>query len=62
MAETADMLTEDDQIVYLPDMRAGCSMVDMANIYQTEESMVRAYKNIWRYNHPLNLCEFNCRY
>lgn len=38
MAETADMLTESDQIVYLPDMRAGCSMADMANIYQTEDA------------------------
>lgn len=38
MAETADMLTEDDQTVYLPDMRAGCSMADMANLYQTEEA------------------------
>lgn len=38
MAETADMLTTDEQIVYLPDMRAGCSMADMANIYQTEEA------------------------
>lgn len=31
MAETADMLTTDEQIVYLPDMRAGCSMADMAD-------------------------------
>lgn len=38
MAETADMLTEDRQKVYLPDMRAGCSMADMANIYQTEQA------------------------
>lgn len=38
MAETADMLTEDYQDVYLPDMRAGCSMADMADIYQTEEA------------------------
>lgn len=36
MAETADMLTRDDQIVVLPDMRAGCSMADMADIDQTE--------------------------
>jgi quinolinate synthase len=36
MAETADMLTSDDQIVILPDMRAGCSMADMADIDQTE--------------------------
>lgn len=38
MAETADMLTTDEQAVYLPDMRAGCSMADMADIYQTEEA------------------------
>ncbi|MDR0846214.1 MAG: quinolinate synthase NadA [Lactobacillales bacterium] len=31
MAETADMLTEDDQHVYLPDEAAGCFMADMAN-------------------------------
>ncbi|GAA0458270.1 quinolinate synthase NadA [Alkalibacillus silvisoli] len=36
MAETADILTDHDQHVYLPDMRAGCSMADMANINQTE--------------------------
>ncbi|GGG29654.1 quinolinate synthase A [Lysinibacillus alkalisoli] len=36
MAETADMLTTNQQAVYLPDMRAGCSMADMADIYQTE--------------------------
>lgn len=38
MAETADMLTTPEQKVYLPDMRAGCSMADMANIYQTEQA------------------------
>jgi quinolinate synthase len=31
MAETADMLTGKDQKVILPDLRAGCSMADMAN-------------------------------
>lgn len=31
MAETADMLTNENQKVILPDMRAGCSMADMAN-------------------------------
>ncbi len=30
MAETADMLTGPDQKVILPDLRAGCSMADMA--------------------------------
>jgi quinolinate synthase len=31
MAETADMLTTANQKVILPDLRAGCSMADMAN-------------------------------
>jgi quinolinate synthase len=31
MAETADMLTEDHVKVILPDLKAGCSMADMAN-------------------------------
>ncbi|MBD1381218.1 quinolinate synthase NadA [Metabacillus arenae] len=42
MAETADMLTADHQKVVLPDMRAGCSMADMADIHQTE----RAWKSL----------------
>jgi quinolinate synthase len=31
MAETADMLTTENQKVILPDLKAGCSMADMAN-------------------------------
>ena len=38
MAETADILSTDDQTVILPDMRAGCSMADMADIHQTERA------------------------
>ncbi len=38
MAETADMLTDDDVDVILPDMRAGCSMADMAEIDQVEDA------------------------
>ncbi|MFG6116012.1 quinolinate synthase NadA [Halobacillus sp. MO56] len=38
MAETADILTKQDQTVYLPDMRAGCSMADMADLNQTEKA------------------------
>lgn len=38
MAETADILTTDEQRVLLPDLRAGCSLADMANIYQTEKA------------------------
>ncbi|TGB01948.1 quinolinate synthase NadA [Halobacillus salinus] len=41
MAETADILTREDQHVYLPDMRAGCSMADMANIQQTERAWAK---------------------
>ncbi|MFM1654275.1 quinolinate synthase NadA [Brevibacillus sp. B_LB10_24] len=37
MAETADILTSDDQIVILPDMNAGCSMADMADEQEVEE-------------------------
>lgn len=38
MAETADILTSAEQTVILPDMRAGCSMADMADIHQTERA------------------------
>ncbi|MGD6968947.1 quinolinate synthase NadA [Rossellomorea vietnamensis] len=38
MAETADILTNENQKVILPDMRAGCSMADMADIHQTERA------------------------
>lgn len=41
MAETADMLTTPEQAVILPDMRAGCSMADMANIDQTERAWLQ---------------------
>lgn len=41
MAETADILTKPEQKVYLPDMRAGCSMADMADIHQTEKAWVQ---------------------
>ncbi|MDA8354339.1 MAG: quinolinate synthase NadA [Firmicutes bacterium] len=38
MAETADILTGEEQIVILPDMQAGCSMADMADIDELEEA------------------------
>lgn len=37
MAESADMLTPADVTVLLPDLRAGCSMADMAGIDQVED-------------------------
>ncbi|MCY0892711.1 MAG: quinolinate synthase NadA [Acidibacillus sp.] len=36
MAETADLLTSSEQIVILPDLRAGCSMADMATSDQVD--------------------------
>lgn len=36
MAESADILTADEQVVMLPDMRAGCPMADMATIDEVE--------------------------
>ncbi|MGZ4242411.1 MAG: quinolinate synthase NadA, partial [Actinomycetota bacterium] len=38
MAESADILTDDHVQVILPDMAAGCSMADMADIGQAEEA------------------------
>lgn len=37
MAETADLLSGAEQAVILPNLAAGCSMADMANIDQVEE-------------------------
>jgi quinolinate synthase len=38
MAESADVLTADHQQVVLPDLNAGCSMADMADIDSVEEA------------------------
>jgi quinolinate synthase len=38
MAESADILTADDQHVVLPDLAAGCSMADMARLAQVEDA------------------------
>jgi quinolinate synthase len=38
MAETADILSKTRQTVILPDMAAGCSMADMAQIEQVDEA------------------------
>jgi quinolinate synthase len=37
MAESADILTHDDQTVVLPDLAAGCSMADMATSAQVDD-------------------------
>ena len=38
MAEVADILSSDEQTVILPDMAAGCSMADMANLTKVERA------------------------
>jgi quinolinate synthase len=38
MAESADVLTGDHQRVILPDLNAGCSMADMADLEQVEDA------------------------
>lgn len=38
MAEVADILSSPEQIVILPDMAAGCSMADMANLSNVERA------------------------
>src|SRR4029453_7487081 len=38
MAESADILTGDHQQVVLPDLNAGCSMADMADLDEVEEA------------------------
>lgn len=37
MAEVADILSRPDQIAILPDMAAGCSMADMANLMKVQK-------------------------
>lgn len=36
MAESADILSDDDQVVYLPNVQAGCPMADMTSIGDLE--------------------------
>ncbi len=38
MAESADILTDDNQFVILPNLRAGCSMADMATLPDVESA------------------------
>src|SRR5689334_4968834 len=38
MAESADILTGDHQAVILPDLNAGCSMADMADLDEVEDA------------------------
>ncbi len=42
MAEVADILSREDQVVILPDLSAGCSMADMANLAK----VMRAWEDL----------------
>jgi quinolinate synthase len=44
MAESADVLGKPDQQVILPDLNAGCSMADMAEIGQVEDAWAQFVK------------------
>lgn len=46
MAETADIVKKDNQLVILPDLNAGCSLADLADISQVEFA--------WEYLERLN--------
>lgn len=58
MAETADMLTSKNQKVILPDLRAGCSMADMANRREIDV----AWKNLtsWTKDKIVPVTYINC--
>ncbi|MBN1155768.1 quinolinate synthase NadA [candidate division KSB1 bacterium] len=45
MAESADILTTDDQIVQLPNLEAGCPLADFANIDQVQD--------VWNHLHRI---------
>lgn len=48
MAETADVLSRDDQAVILPNLSAGCSMADMAdapNVQQCWDELMELYRD-----------------
>jgi quinolinate synthase len=44
MAESADILTAEEQIVILPNLAAGCSMADMANLFQVRKAWAEVGK------------------
>jgi len=48
MAEVADILSRDEQIAILPDLTAGCSMADMANLQNVE----RAWQELGQFLNP----------
>lgn len=60
MAETADILTRPDQQVILPDLRAGCSMADMANREEIDKSWEFIQKSIDPNDKVVPVTYINC--
>jgi quinolinate synthase len=46
MAESADILTRDDQIVVLPNMSAGCSLADMARLSDVQAAWTSIHEHV----------------
>ena len=60
MAESADILAANGQQVILPDLNAGCSMVDMAEISQVEDCRALACAlSTFRGDHTGNLYQLD---
>ena len=57
MAETADILSRDEVQVYLPDLAAGCSMADMADL----DSVEAAWRDLGRRDRRKRLDAGNLR-
>ncbi len=65
MAESADILSRPGQVTILPDLNAGCSMADMAEITQVENCWEQSDRRridlrCWRGDHAHHLHEFDC--
>lgn len=61
MAESADILTEDDVAVVLPDLSAGCSMADMADYEDTIDAWQQIHHQLAnRDTTVVPICYMNC--
>lgn len=55
MAETADILTDENVQVVLPDLGAGCSMADMADYEQTVDAWEQLQELYGRHGHKVRI-------